>query len=176
MNNRDKQYIINNLTSNYLKESPFPYMVIDNFLPTHIAESLSEEFPDYNDDIWFNYNNRIEHKKLLSDWRKFPSLTYQVFSFFNSQWMVKTLSNLVNTTLIEDQGLHGGGWHIHSNGGKLNPHLDYSMHPMLNLQRKLNLIVYLSKDWEENYGGHFGLWDEHPNELRANNFSKRNFN
>ena len=172
MNNKDKQYIINNLTSNSLNQNPFPYMVIDNFLPDNLAKSLSNEFPDYDDDIWFNYNNRIEHKKLLSDWRKFPLSTYQVFSFFNSQWMLNTLSNLVDSPLIEDQGLHGGGWHIHSNGGKLNPHLDYSLHPMLGLQRKLNLIVYLSENWEENYGGHFGLWDQHPTELRANNLIK----
>ena len=172
MNNNDKQYIINNLTSSNLHERPFPYTVIDNFLPENLAQSLSNEFPDYDDDVWFNYNNKIEHKKLLSDWRKFPSSTYQVFSFFNSQWMLNTLSNLADSPLIEDQGLHGGGWHIHSNGGKLNPHLDYSLHPTLHLQRKLNLIVYLSEDWKESYGGHFGLWDQHPTEMRAHNLVK----
>ena len=30
--------------------------------------------------------------------------------------------------------------------GKLNPHLDYFIHPKANLQRKYNLIVFLSKD------------------------------
>ena len=172
MNNKDKQYIINNLTTNMLNEDPFPYIVIDNFLPNHIAKRLSNEFPAYDDEIWFDYNNRIEHKRLLSDWRKFPETTYQIFSFFNSKWMLNTLSNLINSPLVEDQGLHGGGWHIHSNGGKLNPHLDYSIHPMLKMQRKLNLIVYLSEDWNKEYGGHFGLWDQHPTELRANNLVK----
>jgi glutamyl-tRNA synthetase len=32
--------------------------------------------------------------------------------------------------------LHGGGLHCHKAGGKLNTHLDYSLHPKLNLQRK----------------------------------------
>ena len=51
------------------------------------------------------------------------------------------------------QGLNGGGWHIHANGGKLNPHLDYSMYPKLPYQRKLNIIVYLQPNWEESWGG-----------------------
>ena len=172
MNNKDKQYIINNLTSNTLNNNPFPHIVIDNFLPDHIAKILANEFPSYDSDTWFNYSNRIEHKKLLSDWRKFPKTTYQFFTFLNSKWVLNTLSNLTNSLLIEDQGLHGGGWHIHSNGGKLNPHLDYSIHPMLKLQRKLNLIIYLSEDWKKEYGGHFGLWDQHPTKPRANNLIK----
>ena len=53
----------------------------------------------------------------------------------------------------------GGGWHIHKNGGILNPHLDYSLHPKLRLQRKLNLIIYLSKEWDETWGGGLGLWN-----------------
>ena len=172
MKNKEKQYIINKLTSIDLNPIPFPHIIIDDFLPNSLAKELSKEFPPYDDDVWFKYNNRIEHKKLLSDWREFPSSTYQIFSFLNSKWMLDTLSNLTNTHLIPDHGLHGGGWHIHSNGGKLNPHLDYSTHPRLNYQRKLNLIIYLSDDWNKRYGGDFGLWDQHPTELRSNNLIK----
>lgn len=51
------------------------------------------------------------------------------------------------------------GLHIHGKGGNLNPHLDYSIHPKLGLQRKLNIIVYLSPDLvPEEHGGHLGLW------------------
>ena len=52
-----------------------------------------------------------------------------------------------------DAGLNGGGWHIHSRGGKLNTHLDYSLHPKLNLQRKLNIIVYLNSEWKSEWEG-----------------------
>ena len=49
----------------------------------------------------------------------------------------------IGIKLFIDPGLHGGGWHIHSNKGNLNPHLDYSIHPKMDIQRRLNLIVYL---------------------------------
>ena len=58
-----------------------------------------------------------------------------------------------------DIGLNGGGWHIHKTGGKLNMHLDYSIHPKLNLQRKLNLIIYLNSKWKEKWGGSLGFWE-----------------
>ncbi len=40
-----------------------------------------------------------------------------------------------------------------SNEGRLNPHLDYSLHPKMNIQRKFNLIVFLSNNWKKNWGG-----------------------
>ena len=63
-----------------------------------------------------------------------------------------------------DQGLHGGGWHMHGTGGNLNIHKDYSIHPKLGLQRKLNLIVYISKDWNPDWGGALEFWShDHGN-------------
>ena len=57
-----------------------------------------------------------------------------------------------------DFGLHGGGWHCHGEGGNLNMHLDYNIHPKLGMQRKLNIIIYLVKDWDTSYGGGLELW------------------
>ncbi len=40
----------------------------------------------------------------------------------------------------------------------MNIHLDYSIHPKMDLQRKLNLIVYLTEDWDTSWGGGLELW------------------
>jgi hypothetical protein len=39
-------------------------------------------------------------------------------------------------------------------------HLDYEKHPYLNKERRLNIILYLSKDWKEEWNGHTELWDK----------------
>ena len=40
-------------------------------------------------------------------------------------------------------------------------HLDYEKHPLIeNKQRYLNIILYLSKDWKDEWGGQTELWDE----------------
>lgn len=172
MNNPDKLNILRSLTNGEILAEPFTHTVVDSFLPNKLAEKLFEEFPDFNDDVWFNYNNKIEDKKLLSDWRKFPEHTYQLFTFLNSPAVLEIVSTMFGARVYPDHGLHGGGWHIHANGGKLNPHLDYSIHPTLKQQRKVNLIIYLCKDWKEEYGGHFGLYEQAKEGKRSGDLVK----
>jgi Rps23 Pro-64 3,4-dihydroxylase Tpa1-like proline 4-hydroxylase len=172
MNNIYKNEIVKKILDADILNKPFDHCIIDNFLPHELANNLSKEFPSYDSDTWFNYKNKIEDKKVLSDWRKFSENTYQTFSFLNSNFILESLSNKFNVRLYSDIGLHGGGWHIHGNGGKLNPHLDYSIHPQLKQQRKLNLIIYLCEDWQENYGGHFGLWSHDTQTKKANKLEK----
>ena len=137
---------------------PFNHCVIDNFLPTELAQAVEQEFLDFNSSEWFVYDNAIEVKKQNKDWGLFPKNTYQLFCYLNSTEFVNILGKLVGVKLYADPGLHGGGWHMHGPGGVLNPHLDYSLHPKLGLQRKINIIIYLSSDLKEEHGGHLGLY------------------
>lgn len=152
---------------------PFDHCVIDNFFLPEIAKKLSEEFLPYDSNKWFYYKNPIEDKKALNDWNVFPPLTYRVLSYLNSDEFVKILSCSFGSTLYADPGLHGGGWHMHSTGGNLNPHLDYSIHPKLGLERKLNIIIYLSEELQpEIHGGHLGLWMQHNEQAKPGQLVK----
>lgn len=137
---------------------PFDHCTIDDFLKGDVLKDVLAEFKSYDDKDWYVYENAIENKKALNNWNLFPPKTYSLFSYLNSDSFVSILSNLCGIELHADPGLHGGGWHIHGKGGNLNPHLDYSIHPKLGLQRKLNLIIYVSPTFEESFGGHLGLW------------------
>lgn len=138
---------------------PFDHVVIDNFIDESLAQTLSNEFPKYEDNSWFYYNSPLENKKACNDWYKFPKTTYQFFTYLNSPEFIDTLKSRFNIhNLYADPGLHGAGWHMHRQGGKLNVHLDYSMHPKLQKQRKLNLILYLSPNWDPIWGGNLELW------------------
>src|SRR5215210_1660828 len=61
--------------------------------------------------------------------------------------------------LIPDPYFGGAGPHQILPGGFLKVHVDFNRHPLLQLDRRLNLLVYLKEDWEEAYGGHLELWD-----------------
>jgi len=140
-------------------KNPFDYWVIDNFLPIDSARQLSTEFMDYNYPKWYSYDNPLENKKSCNDWWEFPPKTYEFFMHLASSDFVNKLKELTGIkNLYPDIGLHGAGWHIHGTGGKLNVHLDYSLHPKLNLQRKLNLILYLTEDWNPDWGGCLEFW------------------
>lgn len=139
--------------------NPFYYHIIDNFLEEKTAIKISKEFPQYNSDVWFCYDNPLENKKSCNNWYYFGSETYKTLSFLNSPEFIQKLQELTGISrLYPDIGLHGGGLHIHGTGGKLNIHLDYSIHPKLKLQRKLNLIIYLTEDWNPEWGGNLEFW------------------
>ncbi len=146
-------------TKTFKGQLPFDHCITDNLFVDGIAHDLEKEFPDFDSNVWDRYDNAIEIKKACNNWNVFPPLTYRVASFLSSEEFTKILSKLLDIPdLSADPGLNGGGWHIHANGGKLNPHLDYSIHPKLHLQRKLNLIIYLNSQWRPEWGGQLGLW------------------
>lgn len=159
--------------SNFQGANPFDYCVVDNFFTDEFASKVSEEFLGYESDKWFYYQNPIEDKKALNDWNAFPPSTYRAFFMLQSSDFVQLLSAAVGEVLYVDHGLHGGGWHMHGTGGNLNPHLDYSIHPKVGLQRKLNIIIYLSKELEpKSHGGHLGLWSHNPSANRPLNLER----
>lgn len=138
---------------------PFDYWVADNFVDEELAKKLSQDFIDFYNKDWFEYDNPLEVKKTLNNWWDFPPTTYRFIEYLNSSEFIKKLEEVTGIKgLHPDPGLHGAGWHIHGRGGKLNVHLDYSLHPKLELERKLNLIFYLSEDWDPEWGGCLQLW------------------
>lgn len=146
------------LSDEFCMAKPYNHIVIDDFFLPEYAERIADQFPGYDDDLWYTHNNVVEVKKLVNHWDRFPPETYQAFSYFCSNDFIDKLQKLTKGKLYADHGLNGGGWHIHKNGGKLNIHKDYSIHPKLGLQRKLNLIVYMTKDWKPEFGGALELW------------------
>ena len=158
------------LAQEFSSSRPFNHAVIDNFWKEDFAQKLFEEFPEYESSSWTtHYNNPLEDKKTCNHWDKFPAATYQAFTYLNSQEFVSIIETVVGKSDVKtDIGLHGGGWHCHHKGGKLNIHLDYSIHPKLKLQRNYNLIIYMTPNWDPSWNGSLELWsgdEQQPREL-----------
>jgi 2-oxoglutarate-Fe(II)-dependent oxygenase superfamily protein len=160
------------LRSAFESAQPFAHVVIDDFFTPEIAEQLERDIPPFDDPAWWHYSNPIEEKRTLNHWDRFPVTTYRAFAHLNAEFLGPLAALTGIEDLRADAGLHGGGWHLHGRGGKLNVHLDYSVHPKLQLERRLNLIVYLTKGWDPAWGGALGLWthdaqNEHPGDMVA---------
>lgn len=144
---------------------PFSHCVVDGFFEPEWARRLEAEFPDYDSDKWYVYDNAIEHKRALNNWNLYPEATYRTLAYLSGHAFASDLlGGSLGIDLVPDPGLHGGGWHMHGAGGNLNPHLDYHTHPKMGMVRKLNLIVYLSSALDPSrHDGHLGLWRHDPN-------------
>ena len=62
--------------------------------------------------------------------------------------------------LFPDPTYHGSGVHITSGGGYLNVHADFNarnLQPVMH--RRVNMFIYLTPGWQEEYGGHLELWN-----------------
>ena len=69
--------------------------------------------------------------------------------------------------LVPDPHLWGGGFHALPRGGKLGIHTDFNFHKKLGLDRRINVLVYLNRNWTEAYGGHFEAWCPNGNKAEA---------
>ncbi|UZO77485.1 MULTISPECIES: 2OG-Fe(II) oxygenase [Microcystis] len=61
--------------------------------------------------------------------------------------------------LLPDEYLYAGGISLMARGCFLNPHIDNSHDKDRKNYRVLNLLYYVTPDWQEGYGGNLELWD-----------------
>ncbi len=149
------------LAKEYQNASPFPHIIIDNFFPDEILEQVLEEFPSANQINWYRYNSPNERKLACRKEEEFGNKTLHFIHLLNSSIFMEFLEKLTGIEhLIPDQNLEGGGLHQIMPGGLLKIHADFNLHPCTKLNRRLNVLIYLNKDWKEEYGGHFELWDK----------------
>ena len=152
----------------YLKNTPFPNIYFDNFFNDDFLSKIVDEFPDMKKkpDVVFNDFDQV---KLASNGEgRFGELTKLFMHFLNSEPFLNFLSTLTGiANLVPDPYFVGGGYHQILPGGYLKIHADFNKHPHNKLDRRLNVLIYLNKDWDESYGGHFQLWDKEMKECKA---------
>lgn len=147
--------------SEYDQAAPFPHVVIDNFLPSALLESILEEFPQVNSVQWKTFENAAEKKLASTHELQMGELTRFLLYQLNSSTFLNFLEQLTGIDgLIPDPHFVGGGLHQIERGGYLKMHVDFNRYDRLKLDRRLNLLIYLNQNWSDTYGGHLELWDQ----------------
>jgi len=105
-------------------------------------------------------DDRFQKKWACNSTRKMGPKTRALINFMNGQEIIGFLETLTGIKgLVADPQLAGGGLHELRNTGFLRIHADFNYQPELKLDRRINLLLYLNKDWEESFGGELQLWD-----------------
>lgn len=152
-----------NIKDKYQQNHPFPSLYIDDFFDPAFLDKVLNEFPDLakeKDKIY--YKNPNEDKHATKGEYSFGENTRQLVHFLNSQPFLEFLQEVtgIKETLIPDPYFEGGGFHEIKKDGYLKIHVDFHRHKKMDLSRRINLLVYLNKDWDEAWGGHFELWEK----------------
>lgn len=162
LNGKDAQVFGESLSGDYCFAEPFPHIVIDNFLPEEVIDKIYANFPieKLDGDVMFELGYAGLHKRQVQP-ANCNGFIREVFGFFNSAPIVQFLESLTTIpSLIPDPHFMGGGFHETSAGGKLGIHADFRINEALHLDRRINMIIYLNKEWDEAYGGQLELWDK----------------
>src|SRR6476659_8385974 len=146
----------------YARAEPFPHIVIDGLFDDADLERVLREFPSPDQMRWTRFDN--DREKKLGFYHESSVISDAVRRFLdamNGFEMLLFLEQLNGISgLIPDPYFGGGGLHQIEPGGFLKVHADFNVHPKLKLDRRLNMLIYLNRDWKEEYGGHLELWDE----------------
>jgi hypothetical protein len=144
----------------YVAARPFPHVVIDGLFPEEVLRRVLAEFPEPHGPEWRAFDSPLERKLATNDGWNVGDVTGQLLAELNSAAMIDFLEELTGLRgLVPDPHFIGGGLHQIEPGGHLQVHADFNRHPRTGLDRRLNLLLYLNEDWEEEYEGALELWD-----------------
>jgi hypothetical protein len=144
----------------YAAARPFPHVVLDDFFDPLLLDMVLEEFPPPGAIRWQRFDNDREIKLAAATESSFGPVTRLLLYHLNSMTFLQFLSRVTGISgLIPDPSFEGGGLHQIERGGKLGIHADFNKHREYQLDRRLNLLLYLNKGWREEYGGHLELWN-----------------
>lgn len=149
------------LSDQYATAAPFPHVVIDDFLPAVPLRVIADKFPQATEIDWHRSVNPRQKKLAAEDETQIEDSARWLLYQLNSATFMKFLETLTGIEgLIPDPYFAGGGLHQIETGGYLKIHADFNLHPKFRLDRRLNLLLYLNENWQEEYGGHLELWDK----------------
>lgn len=147
-----------------LRREPYTHLVIENYLEQDEAEQLlnyAQLLVDQNKmDRSVHLNSRkIAQHDLNQYSEQIKSLVEKITR--NVKMQVSELLELKEEKIIDDlEYNHGGGFHCLPPGGFLNMHLDFNYHPITKNKRIANAIIYLNKEWKEEFGGSLILHED----------------
>jgi Rps23 Pro-64 3,4-dihydroxylase Tpa1-like proline 4-hydroxylase len=153
------------IKSKFTVTNPFNHIVLDNIINTTILNKALDEIKSIPDnellsDYVYGVDNVQINKFCYRDFNKLKYMSY-IKNYFESDIFIKWLEEISGiNNLQKDISSEGAGIHIIKQNGKLAIHSDFNRHKTTKQYRRLNLLLYLNKDYQEEYNGHLELWNK----------------
>jgi Rps23 Pro-64 3,4-dihydroxylase Tpa1-like proline 4-hydroxylase len=140
-------------SAEYRDGKPFPHIVLDGLFADALLDQAVAELPAASAK-WTTYDTVNESKQVCSDAGLFGPTAEIIVHALNSAPFVRFLERLTGIQgLIPDPHLHAAGYMKVSPGGFLGLHYDFATQRELKLDRRINVLLYLNRDWQSEWGG-----------------------
>jgi hypothetical protein len=149
-------------SDSYAQNKPWPHIVIDDFVDPEVLDRVRAEAAAVRRSSYYEkfVDRKTDHNKYAFAPDVVGLETSRLINFLNAGPFIKYLENLTGIAgLIADPSYFGGGLHKIQSGGYLEMHVDFNHLKRYNLERRINLLLYLNKDWKDSYHGELELWD-----------------
>jgi 2-oxoglutarate-Fe(II)-dependent oxygenase superfamily protein len=145
---------------------PFRHVVIDDFLDAAACEALLRDFPTFDEKYAADEHGGVGRKAVVERTADISAFYRSFHAYINSPPFLSAMSALTGIDdLIADPTLFGGGTHENLAGQGLNVHVDFNIDERRMLHRRVNLLIYLNKEWDEAWGGAIELHSDPFNPL-----------
>ncbi|HLN01120.1 MAG TPA: 2OG-Fe(II) oxygenase [Bryobacteraceae bacterium] len=138
----------------FLHADPFKHVLIENFFAPEFAERLLADFPSFDTRLAKNEMGQLGGKAVQMNIRTISPVYEELYAVIGGRPFLEFVSRLAGIPdLILDPKMYGGGTHDNQHGQELDPHVDFNYDEGRQLHRRLNLIVYMNKEWRTEWGG-----------------------
>lgn len=153
----------------YQSADPYEHIVLDDVLPREVLQRIFLELDEMTSADWNSYVHYNERKFSNTDVTTWGPTLRAVGDAFASDRFCRFLETLTGFEgLHADTTLDGGGVHRTYRGGYLNIHTDFTAHHTIKTwRRRVNLLLYLNREWDPTWGGELELWDKAMTECAA---------
>lgn len=132
--------------------------IIDDLLPPEVATAIFAGFPSPEE--MTAYKSLRENKRIAAQMDLYNPILEEAIFAFQDPRVVSIVEEITGLReMIPDEHLYAGGISLMAQGNFLNPHLDNSHDNDKQHYRVLNLLYYVTPDWDVSYGGNLELWD-----------------
>ena len=152
---------IESLRSAYEASGPIFHFTVDDLLPREVAQEIRDAFPK-GESMKIKSSLR-ELKFIAAQMNEYNPLLEEAIYAFQDPRIVDLVGQITGLKRLEpDEQLYAGGISLMVKGHFLNPHVDNSHDKARERYRVLNLLYYVSPDWELAKGGNLELWPDGP--------------
>lgn len=143
------------LSQDFAQAQPFKHVVIDDFFKAEFCQQLLDDFPEYHSKDAIDENKSVGKKAVVQSVANLSDSYHNLDQMVQSNEFLTLIEHITGIKgLLYDPHYIGGGTHNNLDGQELDPHVDFTHHPITSYHRRLNLIVYLNHEWHASWGGH----------------------